>query len=364
MVFFAVCVLAWIGAALTSTRQRDGFSLAILLIVAFLASLMPGLLVDASEGTSVKTIGLELQPLLFWLTAPFFAMALRDIGAVRKSASIIIFGGLAVAAVTVAITIGLQLGLVPFGSVYLWADRTDELFFRGRSNFFYKGHFYVAIALVFCIVLTPRWWKSFLLLLMLSLAFSLTRGLYLGVVIAVALSFISARRSLAVIILVVAATLFAVLYGHLLIDLIFDPNRTASSQTRSRDLTYFIATFDYRTLLLGDGTGALLNGRQTIENSLIWALWRFGFVGLAFWLSPLALSMRYFYRIPFRSENHKLASAFFFGMVMLYVVTNTNPFINNSIGITYALCAIFSLRRLSQKAAGETPAMRLNEIMT
>ncbi|RYD26125.1 MAG: hypothetical protein EOP89_07685, partial [Lysobacteraceae bacterium] len=83
MVLFAVSVSTWIAIMLVSTRRRDGVGLAALLIIAFIVGLTPGLLVDVERGTSFKTMATELQPLLFWIIAPLFAMALQDIASVR-----------------------------------------------------------------------------------------------------------------------------------------------------------------------------------------------------------------------------------------------------------------------------------------
>lgn len=350
MVLFAVSVSTWIAIMLVSTRRRDGVGLAALLIIAFIVGLTPGLLVDVERGTSFTTMATELQPLLFWMIAPLFAMALQDVASVRRAANILLYGGVAVGTVTLLIMLGLQFGTIGFGRFYAWASDTNEFFFRTRASFFYKGHFYVGIAFIFCLVLLPRWWKTMLAIVTLSIGLSLTRGLYLAIVVAAALSFVSARRSFAVIAAGLMGIAIAVIYGDTLLNLLYDPNRLISAQTRTRDLTYFMLTFDYDTLLFGDGTGVLLNGRHSIENSYIWAMWRFGIAGLLFWLTPLFLSVRYFVSISRDSELYQLASAFFFGMVMLYVLTLTNPFINNSIGMTYALCAVFALRRLSLDA--------------
>ncbi|WP_307089761.1 hypothetical protein [Sphingomonas faeni] len=347
MLLFAACLVASLSVSLTSPRQRDGLNVAAFLVLAFFASLVPGLLVDASNGTSLSVIGLELQPLLFWLSAPFFAMALQDAKTVEKAGNILLFGGLAVAAVTSLLMVGLYAGFVSFGAIYLWGDATNELFFRGPLTFFYKGHFFVGIALVFCVILAPRRWKAMATILAFSLVLSVTRGLYLAVVLAIVFSFFAGRRPIAIVLTLVAAILIVGLYGETIINLIFDPSRAASGETRSRDFSYFLATFTSRTLLFGDGTGTLLNNRHNIENSYVWAIWRFGIVGLSFWLLPLFISAKYFFKVPYESEYRKLASAFFFGVVMLYVVTAFNPFVNNSIGLTYLLCAIFSLRRLS-----------------
>lgn len=361
MLLFAVSVMTWVAMMLVSTRRREGVGLAALLIVAFVVGLTPGLLVDIERGTSLTTIGTELQPLLFWLIAPLFAMALQDVASVRRAANILLYGGVAVGAITLLIMLGLQIGAIGFGRFYAWASDTNELFFRTRASFFYKGHFYVGISLIFCLILLPRWWKTMLAITALSIGLSLTRGLYLAVVVAAVLSFISARRSFAVIAIGLVGIGIAVFYGDTLLNLLYDPNRLISSQTRTRDLTYFLLTFDYDTLLFGDGTGVLLNGRHSIENSYIWAVWRFGIAGLLFWLTPLFLSVRYFLSIRRESEVYQLASAFFFGIIMLYVLTFTNPFINNSIGMAYALCAVFALRRLSLNA---TPGPTASEAVT
>jgi hypothetical protein len=326
-----------------------------LLVLGFIISLLPGLLVDASWGTPSRIIVAGVQPLLFWLTAPFFALALQDVRLVQRGASILLLGGVTVAAFTAILNIGLYAGFVGFGSLYAWANETEEMFFRGTTNFFYKGHFFVGIALVFCVVMTPRWWKTMAGVLMLSLALSLTRGLYVAVVLALALSFLSQRRHIYIIAAVSVTVVIAVFYSQFIIDLIFDPTRVTSSQTRSRDLAAFISIFVYRTLLFGEGFGKLLNGRASVENSYLWILWRFGFIGLSFTIIPLVASMRYYFAIPKDSNVHSLASAYFFGTIMLYILTGFNPFINNSIGIMYMLCSLFSLRRL--RRAIDCPAM-------
>lgn len=348
MLLFAAMLAASAIGMVSATRQRDGLGTANLLVLGFIVSLLPGLLVDAAWGTPTRIVVAGVQPLLFWLTAPFFALALQDVRTVQRGAGILLLGGVVVAITTTLLTIGINTGFVSFGSLYVWANETEEMFFRGTTNFFYKGHFFVAISLVFCVVLAPRWWKSMATILVLSLVLSLTRGLFLAVAVALALSFLSQRRHIYIVMAIVVTIIMIVFYGQFIIDMIFDPTRVTSSQTRSRDISSFLATFDYNTLLFGDGFGKLLNGRTSVENSYLWVLWRFGIIGLSFTFLPLLMSMRYYFAIPQDSNAHSLASAYFFGMVMLYIVTAFNPFINNSIGILYMFCALFSLRRLSR----------------
>lgn len=358
LLFAAALIASFVGMA-TSSRKRDGLALANFLVLAFFISLLPGLLVDASRGTPPDVIWAGLQPLLFWLTTPFFALALQNGKEVQRATTIIIIGSVAIAAVTSFLMIGLYFGFVGFGSLYVWSEQTEELFFRGSTNFFYKGHFFVGIGLIFCVILRPKWWKTMAAALILSLALSLTRGFYVAVAISILLSLLSQRRPIFILIAVgcgLAATWF---YGEFIFDILLDPSRIESSNTRTYDTDYFLVTFDYQTVLMGEGFGSLLNGRANIENSYIWVFWRFGIIGIIFMMAPLVICARYHAQVPRTNEYRPLADAYFFGVVMLYIVTAINPFVNNSIGLIFLFCALFCLRRLSRLVAAPPPPIGL-----
>jgi len=72
-----------------------------------------------------------------------------------------------------------------------------------------------------------------------------------------------------------------------------------------------------------------------------------------FWMTPLALCVLFYLRIPDRRMN-ATANAYLFGVVLIYVQTNMNPFLNNPIGLSFVLVALFSLRTLS-RAGNESP---------
>lgn len=358
MLIFAASLLVWIGASLGTVGRRDGQGIALFLVATFFVSLIPGLTVDLARGSELSSVSAELQPLLFILSAPFIAMAIKNVEMVRRSSAIIIYGGLIVAATTILMMASIYFGIFGFLRLYIWSSDSGELFFRTSSTFFYKGHFFVALSIIFCVVLRPIFWKSMCFILVVSLVLSMTRGLYLAVIVSIGLSFVTTRRTFAIFITVMAGLFITILYGNFIVDVVFDPNRNVSMEVRSRDIAYFMANFDYNTILLGDGAGTLLNGRKGIENSFLWSLWRFGLLGLIFWIAPFFISLKYFKKIPFGDKNHQIASAFFYGVVMLYVVTIFNPFINNSIGLLYLITAIFALRRLSRNvgATVETSA--------
>lgn len=351
MLLFAACLAMWL-VALGYTKKPKGQFLALLLVYSFISSLLCALFVDATSGASLDRILAEIQPLLFWFTAPFVAMAIANNSMVERSSQIIIYGGCLSAVMMLTVMSTLALGLIPFAKFYTWSMASGELFFRGEISFFFKGLFYISIALIFTIVLKPRFWTIISAILALSIAASLTRGLIFSSFITIIGILIYERKlgTLSIIALIVG--LISIFYVQDIIDILFrDRSRASSYDTRYADTLNFLEGLDASSLFIGKGAGVLLNGRQAVENTFLWALWKYGLPGVVFWLSPILISYFYFRKIPQQSSFHKLGIAFFFGMLMLYIQTIINPFLNNSIGISYSILSIFSLRLLSRKPA-------------
>jgi hypothetical protein len=122
-----------------------------------------------------------------------------------------------------------------------------------------------------------------------------------------------------------------------------------SNSQRVDDWNFLLENTSLTTWLYGEGTGSLINGRPFIENTFLWALWKEGVVGVLFWLLPMLLCLHFYLRIPNRRE-HRVASAYFFGMVLVYAETLTNPYLNNPIGLSFAIISIFSLRTLAAQS--------------
>jgi hypothetical protein len=132
-------------------------------------------------------------------------------------------------------------------------------------------------------------------------------------------------------------------------DASYSAQRSESTDQRTRDLLTIVDNMTPESFLIGEGYGALENDRQDIENSFLWAQWKLGVMGPVFWLTPLLLCGYYYLKIPNR-RKHRAATAFFFGTVLVYIETLTNPFLNNPIGLSYVLVAIFSLRTLCKQS--------------
>jgi hypothetical protein len=123
-----------------------------------------------------------------------------------------------------------------------------------------------------------------------------------------------------------------------------------STNQRLDDMAYMVDHVTPTTLLVGEGFGSLINNRFGIENTFLWVWWKLGTAGLLFWLLPLCLCVYYYSKIPNRrSSTH--ANAYLFGTIFVYLETSTNPFLNNPIGLSFVMLALFSLRILSRRGA-------------
>lgn len=360
MILFGACVSFGAIALLMKPRQDGTVRLAFGLLAAYLLVHLPGLVGAALNGGSTEDMIGEAQQSLYWAAAPFFAMMLRTERMVEHTARLVQIAGLTLASVYLLGILAILLGVVDFASVLAVLAESGEFASRGGGFFFYKGFLYLGIATIFLIAIRPKWWRIGVILVGTALVATLTRGFILSTSVAVLLMLALQGRKVTL-----GFGLAAVLLAGLIMWVYlpsFDDSvlrqRAASNLQRVDDMVFIVDRLSLRTVLLGEGFGSLINGRVLIENTYLWALWKLGVVGVLFWMTPLLLCTYFFISIPnFRRDG--LACAFYFGAILLYVQTGTNPYLNNPIGLSYMMIAIFSLRTLAQvrsvaAAASET----------
>lgn len=351
MILFAACLVCTALVIISGRVRGNGFLLAALLLLGFAVSHFPALMFGLAKGVPLGDIFLDISPLLYWLMVPFFAIVLRSERMIERTAALIKFASLALAIFYILSVLGLAFNLIDFPSFYQRLDATGEFFFRGESLFFYKGFIYLGIGVVFYLALGGRFWRLCMVLLVSALILTLTRGLILsaGVATIFLLWRMGRRQALAVALLCIAFAAFAVwFYLPTLSHTDLLEQRAISNSIRFGDLAFMLSNFDLKTVLLGEGFGAFINGRLSIENSYLTIWWKIGALAVMFWMLPLGLAWYYFSRIERNSSRYRLAMAFFFGVILVYVQTGTNPYLNNPIGLSFVIMAVFSLRTLAQ----------------
>jgi hypothetical protein len=356
MALFVPCALIGLAALIATRRITNGQKLALIMVLAYLSVHVSGLVVGLIRGRDVGDMFTELQQSLYWLAAPFFALVLQSPRMVRRSAALVKTSGVLLALAYLGVLIGSALGYIDFAALFGRLVDTGEFAGRGENLFLYKGFLYLGIGIVFLVAGRGRCWRTLTLLVVAALTLTLTRGFLLATSFAVLLMLLVEGRkgTLVLGLLLVCVAAFAVweyvptLFGSATTESRFE----ASNNQRIVDTVYVADNLSWRTFIVGEGFGSPINGRPMIENTFLFIFWKLGLAGVVFWLSPIALCTYYFLRVP-RGESHRLAGAYYFGVVLVYVQTLTNPYLNNPIGLSFVMLALFSLRTLS--AVG-TPA--------
>jgi hypothetical protein len=356
MVLFAACLCATLVAVLFPRRRSDGVQLAMFLVLLYLLVHVGGLIVGAINGAPASEMVIEFQQSLYWLAAPFFALMLQSERDVQRSARLVQIAGATLSAIYVAILMGLLAGIIHLGLLRAIVDPSGEIRFKSGEFFIYKGFLYLGISIVFFVAMRSKYWLGLVTLIALALALTFTRGLVISTSVAVLLMlFFQGRWRAAIPALVLVASAAFLVWIYLpSTDTKIGGNYDVSTNQRLEDMTYMVDHVRASTLLVGEGLGSMINNRFGIENTFLWELWNLGAPGLLFWLLPLVLSIYYYSKISNRRSNG-LANAYLFGTILVYVQTTANPYLNNPIGLSFVMLAMFSLRILSRR--GRRPAL-------
>ena len=352
MILFAICLMVSVLLAVLRPHRLKQQALPLLLVAVYLLVHLPALIHGLMLGNDPPTIMTELQQSLFWLIAPFFAHVLCTPAMVVRAALLTLASSIFLAVAYLLMLLA-QLTVIPDPvNFYLMTlGGSPEFALRGGGLFFYKGFLYLGIGLVFLVTLRLRHWRLLAALVCIALALTLTRGFILSTGIAVGLALASQRRWKP---LLLALGMFSIVAFVFLIylpsvDEDIAGQRERSNATRLEDMAFMLDNTTVQTVLVGEGFGSPVNERAMIENTFMWAFWRMGLAGVAFWLMPLVLCGIYFGRVRRNDQQHALASSFFHSTVLIYIQTITNPYLNNPIGLSFVIVSIFALRTLSQR---------------
>ena len=352
MINFLICVAIAVYLQVGSNLDRKANLTALGIMIAFVASIAPGASIDFYNGYSFLQVSEYIIPMFFWFLAPTAAFFIRDIRSVRRVSMIIMTGSFFTAIVCVTIFAFLFFGLLSPVIFYSFTANSNELFFRSDIQFFYKGIFFVAVGAIFAVTLKPKFWTYLTAVAVLAVVLSLTRGfiIFLPIcLVAAVLAIRPASSSYLFVLFLVAVSSF---FLNDFLDLVwYDASRSESLLVRELDFQLVLETTNVSSFAFGHGSAAFIGSRVSIENSYLDIFYHFGIVGLLFYLLPLALAGIYFLRARQFVAIKDLSSAYFFSMIFLYLVTATNPFITNSIGITCCIICLFSLRQLSVEAS-------------
>lgn len=354
MLLFA-CFL-YVGALtiLVQRRETKQLRLAYAMVLLYLLVHVPGLISAAIRGVDIADAMTEFQQSLYWLGAPVFALVLRGKHMIARTATLVRLAGVVLAVGYLVLIAAIATGVFDVKTLFQIAVEGQELSSRGEGLLFYKGFLYLGIAIIFFVSMRVRLWVPAVIIIAIALVFTLTRGYILSTSIAVLVLLLVQKRKWAA-----SAAVAGILAVAFMVWVYFPSgneamqnSRIESNSIRLDDMSFMANHATAATLLFGEGFGAMINGRALIENTFLWAFWKLGVAGVTFWLLPLALCTWFFAQIPRRGSN-RLAGAYYCGVLLVYIETATNPYLNNPIGLSFVMIAMFSLQTLSSESESE-----------
>lgn len=348
MLLFAVVMAMVVATVWLRPNQRGNFLVAVVWVLVYLTIHVLVLVRGLVGGSDAIEALADMQPTLYWIAAPFFALAMESRRNITRTVDLVILAGMILAVGYLATISSVLLGYVDPFTLWETLLPSGEFFFRNELLFFYKGDLYLGIAVIFLLA-GCRSRPLMLAIIAIALLLTLTRGFVIATTLAATLMYASQRRMKRVF------SVFAVVAILLLgLQAILDSagtgalgDRSDSDAQRFDDLRYMAEHLTIGTLLIGEGFGTLINSRMNVETSFLWLLWKGGLITLVFWLMPLWFCWSAYRRIPRSSEDYPVACAFLFSVVFIYVQTATNPFLNNPIGLSFVMIAMFALRTLA-----------------
>lgn len=325
-----------------------------LLAGSFAALLAIGAVVGLSTGASLSAVGEDLKPLSYFFIAFYFVTAIDSLDRVRLAVRVIRAASILMALLYGVIIILIMSGYLDFslfyaGIAYLGAegDSGGDIFFRGTSGvFLYKGFVLMVVGAFF--FLPARTWKSKLAFILLTFAIfaTLTRGFMITFFLCLAIKWLVNREWLKLAGLFALAGVFTISAFPKLMQNVGD--KTESDMVRIVTIGQVEDRLDPVALLIGHGFGHGVPERPIhMEIAPLEILHKQGILGLAWWAGFL-LTIVQLYRRAREHSGPGLAESFLLASLAIVLVSLTNPFMNNPIGMSVLLISLASLDVLAR----------------
>ncbi len=343
MLFFTGIVLVWRPVADKNIGIMVGM---------FLGTIILGSLISViNEGWSY--LFTDLSPLFYFFTFFFFDFYIctrTDVAFIKK----ILQGTALLMAILYLIYICfIYANVLNFDMVYFMLNEQSDILFRGNDGaFFYKGFLYLAIGFVFYVADGKMFsWQSMMLLV--AIYFTRTRG-FLVITLCACIFYISYwlyyKNFLVpvryVVWFFIGLMIIAVFAAGWYENFVGD-NREGGDAIRIQTFHEVIERITPLSFWIGHGFGVGVPIRPVhMEMSYLEIFHKQGIIGLLFWGYLFIRSCLIFLYMPVRQQLEGLP--FMLAIIMIYIQSLFNPYLNNPIGMSFVLISYVVLKRILQ----------------
>jgi hypothetical protein len=326
-------------------RKIDPQALALFLY--FIASLLLAAFIGFSNGADSGLVLEDIKPLSFFTMVLFFSIFIDNRQRVVLVAETVKVCSVILMTVYFLLLVGIYFKLIDFVTFYNFMDATGEVSFRPEVGFFYKGFLYLCVGCLFFLFSGKKADKFIAVLLLLSLIMTFTRGFLLSTGATVVI-YMFAKKNAKILASIAILIVFTFFFAPWFITQLGDKStsdlvRVITYQQVKESLTPF-------SILFGHGLGIGVEERTVhMEASYLEIFHKQGVVGLSPWLLIFLLVIWSYSKISDK-ENRTIALPFVLSMILIYIQTVTNPFLNNPIGMSMVLITLCVVRTLRYKA--------------
>ena len=316
------------------------------LLLVFTCLLFFSSVIGGINGASIKFILNDIKPLLSIYFLIFIALTVRTEDDVKLMVRLIKFSAVILSITYLAIVLLLKFKVLPFSLLYGLVADTEEFFFRGEFAFFYKGFLYICVGLIF-FATSEKINKTIIIVLLLSVVLTFTRGFLVALMMTYLFYLVFIKKSALKLILltflltIIVALLWELIYAKM--------DRSYSDSARVRQIEQVMTAVTPVSALVGHGFGIGVSSRpDRMEIVYLVVFHKQGIMGLLFWALVILFSWL-LYRRAVRNNNSQMAVPFLLAVVLIYLESFTNPYLNNPIGLTMISVSLVCLNILGNK---------------
>ena len=326
-------------------------------LVIYLVAIIRGLL----AGAEFPNLFADAKMVSFFFILPFFDIMINDYKAYTRLVKLLKGASLFLAVAYLIFFAVLNSHLIPFLTIYNAMSKPEyfaEFGFRGEIAVIYKGFIYACIGYFFYFFSKPSFRNTIkVLVIFMAVALTLARS-YLLLLSFLSLAYIiyrflvSRKNRILNMFVISLVVIGAILLVPVLLDALGD--KSVSDSIRFVQIQQVFERINPLSFLIGHGYGIGVPIRPVhMEITYLEIFHKQGVLGLGFWLLiPTYIGLKYYnYRIYCKKNtdsNPLDARPFLFGVCFLYLQSLFNPYLTNSMGMTFLFIALIVFEKLKK----------------
>jgi hypothetical protein len=316
------------------------------LLLFFMVVTSVGLLVGVLNNAPVGKMAEDIKPLMYFFMSIFFYLTIQKVDDLKRIVKLLKLSSLVLGAGYLSLLVLIYFKIIDFSKFYIFlSELSDDFPFRQNRTFFYKGFLFLCIGLIFYSLDRKLISRVISLILLIAIFLTFTRGFILSLAIVFMFFTLFMQRNplvkVSLIALCIVLSPYLVRMGASLFD-----KTNESNAGRLIQLAQVAERVDSSSVFVGHGFGIGVPIKPIhMEISFLEIFHKQGLLGIMFWVVLLAIIVHRYAKI--RSYPYKrIALGFLLSSIFIYIQSQTNPFLNNPIGMSFLLISVISLKVL------------------